>query len=80
MRKMIKQRKFIDHSLDFPPSRGREGKVIEENGTIIFGNLDVDDKSQKIIGNFKIKESNMLNIFNDNIIQHSMTILSCEIV
>ena len=66
-------------SYDFPPSRGREGIAIEENGTIIFGNLDVDDRSQKIIGDFKIKEPNILNIFfKDNIIQHSMTILSCE--
>jgi hypothetical protein len=66
-------------TFEFPPSRGRDGFEIKENGEFILYITGPADRPQKIFGNFTI-ESNKLHVELTSNIQKSytMTILSCD--
>jgi len=66
-------------TFEFPPSRGRDGFEIKENGEFILHISGATDKREKISGNFKL-DSNNLNIELTSQMQKSfvMTILSCD--
>ena len=70
---------FRNETFEFPPSRGREGMDIYENGTIIFRNITPDDRIKQSVGTFEIQEPNTLNIyFSDTTPELTMKMLSCE--
>ena len=66
-------------TFEFPPSRGRDGFEIKENGEFILYIMGPTDRPEKFFGNFTI-DSNKLNIELTSKIQKSyiMTILSCD--
>ena len=66
-------------SYEFPPSRGRDGFQIKQNGEIIFKTIGETDTPQLILGNFQIKDQNNLHIeFKNSSMSKVMTIISCE--
>ena len=65
-------------TFEFPPSRGRDGFEIKENGEFILSFPGPTDRSEKTIGNFTI-DSNKLNVELVSLQKsYTMTILSCD--
>ena len=65
-------------TFEFPPSRGRDGFEIRENGEFILSFPGPTDRSEKTFGNFTI-DSNKLNVELVSIQKsYTMTILSCD--
>jgi hypothetical protein len=65
---------------NFPPSRGREGFEIKKSGEFIQHAIGRDDRSKKVIGHFKVVESNRLYISFDEVQLKAFTlqILICD--
>jgi hypothetical protein len=65
-------------TFEFPPSRGRDGFEIRENGEFVLSFPGPTDRSEKIIGNFTI-DSNKLNVeLVSTQKSYTLTILSCD--
>jgi hypothetical protein len=65
-------------TFEFPPSRGRDGFEIKENGEFVLSIMGPTDRPEKIVGNFT-KDSNKLNVELVSIQKsYIMTILSCD--
>ena len=65
-------------TFEFPPSRGRDGFEIKENGEFILHITGPTDKPGKILGNFT-KDSNKLNIELASMEKsYTMIIISCD--
>ncbi len=70
---------YRTNSYDFPPSRGRDGFNIKQNGEIIFKTIGETDTPQLMSGNFKIINQNNLHIeFKNSSMSRVMKIISCE--
>lgn len=65
---------------NFPPSRGREGFEIKENGEFIRYGIGPTDRRQKITGTWKVEENNKIRVTFEGQRQESYTIqiLSCD--
>lgn len=70
---------YRSSTFEFPPSRGRDGFEIKENGEFILYIMGPTDRPEKMFGKFTI-DSNKLHIELTSKIQKSyiMTILSCD--
>lgn len=65
-------------TFDFPPSRGRDGFEIRENGEFVLSFPGSTDRSEKTFGKFTI-DSNKLNVELVSIQKsYTMIILSCD--
>jgi hypothetical protein len=64
----------------FPPSRGRDGFEIKEDGEFIQYGIGATDRPQEITGTWKAEEDNKIRISFDNREQESyiMQIVSCQ--
>jgi hypothetical protein len=64
----------------FPPSRGRDGFEIKEDGEFIQYGIGATDKPQEITGTWKAEEDNKIRVSFDNQEQKSyiMQIVSCQ--
>ena len=64
----------------FPPSRGREGFELKENGEFIRYRIGPTDRPQKIVGTWKVEKGNHLRVTFEGQKRESyiMQFVSCD--
>lgn len=59
---------------NFPPSRGREGFELKENGEFIIYGIGATDKYEAIVGTWKAEGENKIQVSFDNQNEQSFTL------
>lgn len=65
---------YRPNEYNFPPSRGRDGFELKENGEFIYYGIGATDKREAVIGRWKAEGENKIQVTFDNQNNQSFTL------